>query len=101
MNASVLCPAFVKTHLADSTRNQPRSVDAGRYPDAMRGKVEAGMLPETIAQKVFEAVRENRFWILTHEDFDSMIRSRFEGMLRRENPVAHVFGTTESPGPDK
>ena len=96
VSASVLCPAFVKTPLADSTRNQPRSVDAGQYPDAMRGKVEAGMLPERIAQSVFEAVRDRQFWILTHQDFDEMIRSRFEGILRRENPVAHVFGAAEN-----
>ncbi len=96
LRASVLCPAFVKTNLPDSTRNQPRSVDAGTYPDAMRGKVEAGMAPQTIAWKVFEAVRDGQFWILTHEDFDQMIRARFEGMLRRENPVAHVFGAPEN-----
>ena len=91
VSASVLCPAFVKTHLADSTRNQPATVDAGRYPEAMRNKVTTGMLPETIAERVFAAVRDEQFWILTHDDFDDMIRARFEGMLRRENPTPHVF----------
>ena len=53
VEASVLCPAFVKTQLPDSTRNQPGSVTAGRYPEAMRSKVEQGMLPEAIAERVF------------------------------------------------
>ena len=91
LSASVLCPAFVKTQLPDSTRNQPPTVDAGRYPDAMRDKVTAGMLPEAIAERVFDAVRDNQFWILTHHDFDQMIRARFEGMLQRANPIPHVF----------
>ncbi len=95
VEASVLCPAFVKTNLADSTRNQPQSVSAGTYPEAMRQRVEQGMLPEKIAERVFDAVRDSKFWILTHEDFDPMIRERFEGMLRRENPVPHVFKKTE------
>ncbi len=91
ISASVLCPAFAKTRIADSTRNQPAHANSARYPEAMRSRVETGMLPEAVAEHVWQAVRDDRFWILTHGDFDRLIRDRFEGMLERTNPVPHVF----------
>jgi hypothetical protein len=36
---------------------------------------------------LFEAIRENRFWVLTHPHLDSGIRERFESMLSRTNPA--------------
>ena len=91
ISVSVLCPAFAKTKIADSIRNQPTLSHSARYPDAMRSRVDSGMPPETIAEHVWEAVQQDRFWILTHSDFDELIRDRFEGMLQRTNPVPHVF----------
>lgn len=82
IQVSVLCPGFARTNIA---ANSPG------FPDPMRARVEAGMEPAAIAQAAFEAIRDRRFWVLTHPDFDPLIRERCEGMLRRENPVAHVF----------
>ncbi len=86
LKVSALCPAFVKTRIADHSPG---------FPDAMRARVESGMEPADIAQRVFEAVRDEKFWILTHSEFDSLIRARCEGMLAGENPVPHVFRRPE------
>jgi NAD(P)-dependent dehydrogenase (short-subunit alcohol dehydrogenase family) len=91
IHVSVLCPAFAKTRLAESTRNKPEGVEAdpsasfGFY-DALRHVVEEGTPPETIVSAMMEAVRENQFWILTHPHLDRGIRERFESMLSRTNP---------------
>lgn len=91
LQASVLCPAFAKTRIAESGRNRPFAANAGEFPEGMRQRVESGMPPEAIAERVWEAVRDNQFWILTHPDADPLIRERCEEMLQRRNPAPHVF----------
>jgi len=91
VHTSVLCPAFVKTRIAESGRNQSTAAAPGQFPEGMRQRVEAGTPPELIAERVWEAVRDNQFWILTHPEFEYLIRDRVEGMLQRRNPVPHVF----------
>jgi NAD(P)-dependent dehydrogenase (short-subunit alcohol dehydrogenase family) len=91
IHVSVLCPAFSKTRLAESSRNKPEGVQAdpsasfGFY-DAIKHVVEEGTPPEKIVDDMVEAVRENRFWILTHPQLDGSIRDRFESILARSNP---------------
>lgn len=91
IHVSVLCPAFSKTRLAESLRNKPEGVAAdptasfGFY-DAMKHVVEEGTPPEKIVDAMVDAVRENRFWILTHPQLDGAIRDRFESILARSNP---------------
>lgn len=91
IHVSVLCPAFTKTNLVESARNKPEGVEAdpagsfGFY-DALKRVVAEGTAPEEIAASVVNAIRENRFWILTHPQLDAGIRERFESMLSRTNP---------------
>ena len=91
IHVSVLCPAFSKTRLAESFRNKPEGVQAdpsasfGFY-NAMKHVVEEGTAPEEIVEAMITAVRENRFWILTHPHLDRGIRERFESMLSRTDP---------------
>jgi len=91
VSASVLCPAFVKTKIGESARNRPGADPAiapgsGEFSAMVRALIEQGAAPESIADKVFDAIQEERFWILTHPEFDSAIRERVEGMLAGRNP---------------
>ena len=52
----------------------------------MKHVVEEGTPPEEIVEAMMTAIRENRFWILTHPHLDSGIRERFESMLSRSKP---------------
>jgi NAD(P)-dependent dehydrogenase (short-subunit alcohol dehydrogenase family) len=90
VGASVLCPAFVKTKIAESARNRPQTsaAPAGseEFGTLVRALVEKGVSPESIADQVFAAIAKKEFWILTHPEFDAAIRERVIGMLERRNP---------------
>lgn len=92
---SVLCPGWVKTRIEDSQRNRPPALlddadqmssqrDAGKA--RRRQLIEAGMPPEQVADSVFEAIRDRRFYILTHADWNAAIQSRMENILGGRNP---------------
>ena len=49
--------------------------------------VQAGMSPEMVADKVLDAIREEKLYILTHPEFNEPIRQRFEGILAARNPI--------------
>jgi NAD(P)-dependent dehydrogenase (short-subunit alcohol dehydrogenase family) len=91
IHVSVLCPAFSRTRLAESSRNQPEGVHVDPaasfgFHDAIKHVVEEGTPPEEIADAMIKAVRENQFWILTHPQLDERIRERFKSILSRTNP---------------
>ena len=43
--------------------------------------------PSTIADRVFEAVQANRFYVLTHPDWKDQIETRMQDILRERNPT--------------
>ena len=102
IHVSVLCPAFAKTRLAESTRNKPEGVPSdpassfGFY-EALKHVVEDGTPPEHIADAVINAVRSNQFWILTHPQLDNSIRDRFNSILTRTNPPLRDLRPTKTP----
>jgi NAD(P)-dependent dehydrogenase (short-subunit alcohol dehydrogenase family) len=67
VSASVLCPGAVDTNIFTAERNRPTSIGAAEgEPPQSRGAAGAGdmLKPEQMADSVFEAVRENRFYVL-------------------------------------
>lgn len=98
LDVSVLCPGFVQTGILDSQRNRPdalrnpqapaaRAVGGGWTGSATDASLSIALSPEAVAEKVITAVRERRFWILTHENAAERVRSRFEPILEGRNPV--------------
>ncbi len=54
---------------------------------------EAGMAPEAYAELVFEGIREEKFYILTNQDWNWLIRQRMETILGGTNPeVSKIHG---------
>ena len=94
VRASVLCPGLVRTNILDAQRNRPEALrNPGEPPPEGRGRARmraamesSGMPPDEVAAKVVEAIREQRFWILTHDDIDPWLRQRAESILTRSNP---------------
>jgi NAD(P)-dependent dehydrogenase (short-subunit alcohol dehydrogenase family) len=102
VHVSVLCPAFSKTRLSESARNKPHGVEADPrasfgFHDAIKRVVEEGTPPEQIVDEVVKAVRENRFWVITHPQLDYGIRERFESMLARTPPPMRDLRTDKKP----
>jgi NAD(P)-dependent dehydrogenase (short-subunit alcohol dehydrogenase family) len=95
IKVSVLCPGFVKTNIMNSERNRPAELQNEPVeipPEAqailafMNAAVEAGMPPQQVADQVFEAVEEEKFYILTHPEWMPVVQLRVDNLLRAENP---------------
>jgi NAD(P)-dependent dehydrogenase (short-subunit alcohol dehydrogenase family) len=74
VGASVLCPGFVRTRIFESDRNMPGELRSYSedplvrvVADIAQNAVNAGIEASEVALAVENAVRMNRFWILTHE----------------------------------
>jgi NAD(P)-dependent dehydrogenase (short-subunit alcohol dehydrogenase family) len=91
LGVSVLCPGFVKTRIAESDRNRPESLGpsplaSDQMRQMMKAMVDQGTEPSVIAAQVLDAIRQNRFWILTHLELDAVVRNRMDAILERRNP---------------
>lgn len=103
LSASVLCPGWVNTNIADAGRNRP--AELGEVPDpsslpaavqaglaAMRGMLQNGYQPSEIAQHVLDAIMTDTFFIIPAQDYiQEAIKTRFDQVLKRENPTTGLF----------
>ena len=95
VHVSVLCPGWVKTNIADSTRNRPAHLQTDNAVDSaagsiLRGFLENGMEPDEVAAKVLDAILNDQFWILTHDEaadyWVDAVNRRLRSIELRENP---------------
>ncbi|MBS0393929.1 MAG: SDR family oxidoreductase [Proteobacteria bacterium] len=96
VHAHVLCPYFVPTAIAQSERNRPssltddephtRSQDVARMmtEKAVRG---GHVTAADVATLVFDAIRDNRFYIYSHPNALGGLRTRFDDILQGRNPT--------------
>jgi NAD(P)-dependent dehydrogenase (short-subunit alcohol dehydrogenase family) len=93
VGVSVLCPAFVKTGIAESHRNRPEWAPApeGDGPEMVSGVMQqlvaAGIEASAVADAVLDAVVANRFYILTHEDSIPAVAARMEEIVEGRQPT--------------
>jgi NAD(P)-dependent dehydrogenase (short-subunit alcohol dehydrogenase family) len=96
IKCSVLCPAYVPTGIADSGRNRPAALKPTRQKTAaelafdagLKKAVQSGKLSAAdVAEKVYEAVCDERFYILTHPKIKPSIQWRMEDILQDRNPT--------------
>ena len=95
IGASVLCPFFVATGFAQSHRNRPNELKAGKptksqlIGQAMTGKaVDSGKVSATdVAQLVFDAVATNQFYVYSHPKAIKSVQMRMEDVLQARNPT--------------
>jgi NAD(P)-dependent dehydrogenase (short-subunit alcohol dehydrogenase family) len=74
VGVSVLCPGFVRTRIAESSRNMPADLRAlqpaepasSALADAAAAAVAAGIEPDVVADHVAGAIERDEFWILPH-----------------------------------
>jgi len=94
IGVSVLCPGWVHTRIFESERNRPETPRPTPEPldpmvqavrDMMVAQVEQGMDPAEVGRIVLDAIREDRFYILTHP-WQAMIRNRMEHILEGRDP---------------
>jgi NAD(P)-dependent dehydrogenase (short-subunit alcohol dehydrogenase family) len=94
VGASVLCPYFVPTGISQSHRNRPGAM-ADEKPtrsqligQAMSDKaVGSGKVTAAeVAQKVFDAMAADQFYIFSHPKALGNVQSRMEAIVQAHNP---------------
>ncbi len=95
ISASVLCPFFVATGISQSQRNRPGDLPAAKptksqlIGQAMSDKaVGSGKVTAAdVAQKVFDAIAANQFYIYSHPKAIGSVQTRLEDILQARNPT--------------
>ena len=96
ISASVLCPFFVPTGITKSQRNRPGELQDDAKPTRSQligqamsdkavgsGKVSAAQ----VAQFVFDAVAERRFYVYSHPRALATVQTRLEDIVSARNPT--------------
>jgi NAD(P)-dependent dehydrogenase (short-subunit alcohol dehydrogenase family) len=95
VKVSVLCPGLVRTDIANAERHRPaglKNEPVEMTPEMRAGlnhfkaAIEAAMPPLQVADMVFDAIKKERFYILTHPEWMEVIKMRTDNLLRLENP---------------
>ncbi|MFT7245362.1 MAG: NAD(P)-dependent dehydrogenase (short-subunit alcohol dehydrogenase family) [Candidatus Azotimanducaceae bacterium] len=100
VSASVLCPGAVNTQVIHSKRN--RDVESAKEHKSSKEEIafegfagplmaERGMDPADVADIVFEAIKNDDFWILTHPDWKKVLSKRIAAMTE-DNSLFTGFG---------
>ena len=102
VKVSVLCPAWVNTQIIEAERNRPQELENLAEPpvdpqraaarEMVRNLLKTGQSPAEIADKVLDAIREERLYILTHPEMNGIIQARMENILGQRNPVPRALG---------
>lgn len=92
VGVSVLCPGFVKTKIGSSQRNRPHdgagapTAEMQRFQTVLNQLVETGVPAEKIADEAVRAIREPRFYVLTHPEMKPAIEHRMKQILGEQQP---------------
>ena len=103
IGVSCLCPGWVRTEIAEASRNQPESAappalfEPTEEQQAARAFVKAaidgGMEPDAVADLVHDAIVNNRFWIFTDLGMVEMLREKHASIVENRNP--QIFGIVD------
>ena len=99
LKVSVLCPGMVKTRMTElgsgrnrpeELRNAPGEKETSPEDEQLRQSRFQGlqwMDPPEVADKVFDAIQDEKFYIITHPEMKDRIRRRMEDILQERNPT--------------
>lgn len=103
VGVTVVCPGWVRTQINRSERNRPQrseptpgrsggTDDGGGLRSIVDQLIESGLEPDDIAAMVVDAIRTNRFYVLTHPEWQSQVSQRVERILAGEPPAMNLPG---------
>ena len=101
IRVSVLCPGAIDTRFADVAENrllQNEDVpgERGMTPEdeemlrELRHSTRTGMSPEEVADKVFDAIRDEKFYIITQPETMVRVERRMRDIIDERNPTLPV-----------
>lgn len=91
VGVSCLCPELVDTKIFESTRNAPPSLGLPPPAQIPMAQIEQlmsskALSPADVAGRVVDAIRADRFWIITHEISMRRLKQRNEDLEAGRNP---------------
>jgi NAD(P)-dependent dehydrogenase (short-subunit alcohol dehydrogenase family) len=97
ISASVLCPFFVPTGISQSQRNRPEELKSQDIKPTQSQLIGQAMSDKAVgsgkvtaaevAQKVFDAVAANQFYIYSHPKALASVQVRMEDVMQSRNPT--------------
>lgn len=95
VGVSVLCPGLVNTNLiSQSFAVRPQSMDSGIKHEQPAPDTSVGVDPTMIGQQVIDAVADNNFYIITHDDYRDFLVMRHDGILAALDAHRERYGST-------
>jgi len=97
IKVSLLCPGSVNTQIARSRRNRPErlagapTAGAAFVEEALAGTTAAGADPDTVADLVLDALREETFLVPTTGSYRQQVLDRAHALAERSLPPSAVF----------
>lgn len=106
VGASVLCPGFVATNIARSSRNRQDKYGEAEGADesqleAAEAFIKAGLDPSYVGELVMRAIEANRLYIFTAPEMQPILNMRFERIMADYAVVADLLkdmGANEQAG---
>lgn len=101
VGVSALCPELIRTRIGHSERNRPAHLkrpEGSGTPEqtlveqAIQSSTAGGLDPAVMAERVFQGIREDRFYLLADEgtSWDRACLARLEDIRLRRNPTLGV-----------
>jgi NAD(P)-dependent dehydrogenase (short-subunit alcohol dehydrogenase family) len=98
LGVSALCPEMVATNIGAGERNRPAKLrtdgdDAPRSPErelvekALQDAIKTGIPPARIADRVLDAIREQRFYVLSEDSWRRSSEIRCDDVRLARNPT--------------
>jgi short-subunit dehydrogenase len=96
VGVSVLCPAYVPTNIRHSERNRPAELTEHAPPtpsqtaarERSEKAVASGRLSAAeVARMTFDAVRESRFYVVTHPKMLASVELRLQDIVAQRSPT--------------
>ena len=102
VGCSALCPELIRTGIANSDRNRPAHLKRPEgavtpemeiVDEAIRTSIETGLDPYLMADRVYEGIKQDRFYLLAEEgtNWDAACLARLEDIRLRRNPTFGVI----------
>jgi NADP-dependent 3-hydroxy acid dehydrogenase YdfG len=99
VKVSVLCPGWVRTRILDAWRNRPAELqddvaelvitpEMEAVIEEYQRAVETGMSPHKVAERVFQSIIDDQFYIVTHPEFMPIVKARMEAITQGHNPLS-------------
>ena len=90
---SVLCPGLVDTDIFHSERNRPAELSNTAWHPTEAVLAEAregfkrGLSPRVVGEHTLQAIRDERFYVLTHPEWTKHVEHRAKQIVNGENPT--------------